>query len=245
MIDLSLKIPKDKFLREIEPLVNRRHVRADDVDAVRKIINRLKMDGQDFVSFSKADRLAVAVGRPDLLRVELEIGEREEAPGLKKRPPVPEGIPARKCPGPFCQGQRLPLAEEFFSFCKKGKRVGKPRGYCRECDAFKNRKHRQDWELRNPQRYRQYRERLNLRNPRLKNKEWQYHGLVPLEKVDFAVEELCRTLGPVELARRIGVGRSTLFRWRNHEIIHVRKEHAARLLNALWEVRNGNNLSNP
>lgn len=67
-----------------------------------------------------------------------------------------------------------------------------------------------------------------------------HHGLVPCSRVGFALEELCKKLGPKETARMLGVSRTTIYDWREHRSVQMRKEYAVHILRSLREVRNGN-----
>lgn len=234
-----------KLLETVEPLIDR-HVRTGELGAVRKTIERIKASGEEFVSLHTADRLVTAVGRPDLLYTDLKPVAQRNAkevdapmPKRKQRSPVPDDIPSKRCPGALCQGQRLPLSPEFWSFYRSGNQAGQPRGYCRECDSFKTGQYRKERRLRDPEGYRKSRQASEIR--KRKHREWQHCGLVPVAKVWFAIDELCRILGTEGVAQRVGVHRATVFEWRSRRFSTVRKEHAARILQALWEVRNGNN----
>ena len=157
-------------------------------------------------------------------------------PQRKKRPSVPVGMPAKRCPGPFCQGQLRPLTE--FYFCKSGRDAGKPRGYCKECDARKGRPYKRAWRHRNPD---ECKER-NIRRRRGKSKDWRYYGYVPFARIEFAFKNLHDLLGPTETAKLIGVTYHCVWRWRTNPPEKMRKEYAARILQVLLEVRreNGN-----
>ena len=152
----------------------------------------------------------------------------------RQRPPIPANVPAKKCPGPLCQGQERPLTE--FYFRKSGRDVGKPLSYCKECGNFTARERRRKWNERNPNYYRQYDQEKRILKPA--NQDWQHYGYVPYSKVEFAVEEICRILGPTKAAQRIGIRRSCLLMWRRRDVRKIYKERAARVFRALLEVRN-------
>ncbi len=214
-------------------------------DTVARTIYRIKRENTSgFVRLETADWIvAVGMGRADLFHTNLEIitqgngkGDSGQLPQRKERPPVPPDVPSKKCPGPFCEGQPRPLSE--FHFYKQGRDTGKSRGCCEECYSFKARKWRQSWEIRNPKYHSEHDRERNIKNR--KHKDWKYYGLVPYSNVSFALEALCKKLGPKATARLVGVGRSTVYMWRGHQFAQIRKEHAARILQSLWEVRNGN-----
>ena len=216
-------------------------------DMVARALYRIKKESTSrFVDFAVADWIvAVGMGRADLFHTELEVitqgnSKRADAqmPKRKKRPPVPPGVPVQKCPGPFCQGQERPRTTEVWYFYKGGRDAGEPLSYCKKCSNFTARKRRREWNKRNPDYYRQYhRERRILK---LAHQDWRYYGYVPYSKVEFAVEELCRILGPTKTAQRIGIHRSSLLMWRRHDVKNIYKERAARVLQALLEVRQEN-----
>lgn len=239
---MAVRISTGKLLEKIEPLIGQ-CVRSDELKAVKRSVRRIKASEKDLILLETADRLVTAVGRPDLLHfgiVEVEdgdIGDNEEQIQPKRRPPVPPGVPAKKCPGPLCQGQPRPLSE--FYFRKRGKGVGRPRSWCKECEIFKSQNDRRRLRQYAPGRYEEALRRRRLRE-RQQHKDWQYDGLVPYPKVGFATEELCREFGPKKVASLLGVSRSALWYWRTQRVEQIRKEYAARILQLLWEVRNGN-----
>ncbi len=208
-------------------------------DTVARTLYRIKRENTSgFVRLETADWIvAVGMGRADLFHTYLEIitqgngkGDSRQLPQRKDRPPVSPNVPSKKCPGPFCEDQPRPLSE-----------FHKSRGCCEECYSFKARKWRQAWKVRNPKYYSEHDRERNIKNR--KHKDWKYYGLVPYSNVSFALEELCKKLGPKVTARLIGVSRTTVYGWRKHQFAQVRKEHAARILQSLWEVRNGNGSS--
>jgi len=67
--------------------------------------------------------------------------------------------------------------------------------------------------------------------------DWRYYGLVPVERVRFALEELTERLGPVETARRLQVSPHTLYCWRTGKRKRLHKEYAARVLVETYQVR--------
>lgn len=214
-------------------------------DTVARALQRIKRENTSgFVGFETAEWIvAVGMGRPDIFRAYFPViaqengnGNGDQLPQRKERPPVPPGVPSKKCRGPFCKGQFRPLSE--FHFHKQGKDIGKPRSYCKECYSFKTRQYRQEWDARNPKYYSDYARARNIKNR--KHKDWEHYGLVSYFKVSFALEELCKRLGPSATARMLGVSRSTVYNWRGHQFPQIRKEYAARILQSLWEVRNGN-----
>lgn len=213
---------------------------------VARALHRIKKENTSgFVNLETAEWIvAVGMGRPDLFHTDLEViaqesgkGDNGQLPQRKKRLPVPSDVPSKKCQGPLCQGQPRPLSE--FHLNKQGRNTDKPRGYCRECRSFGARKSRQSWKVRNSEYCSGYDRERNIRNR--KHKDWKYYGLVPYSSVSFALEELCEKLGPKATAHLIRVSRTTVYEWRKHRSAEIRKEHAARILQALWEVRNGNN----
>lgn len=214
-------------------------------ETVARTIYRIKEENTSgFVLLTTAEWIvAVGMGRPDLFHTYLEVVAQEsdrggngQLPQRKERPLVPPGVPSKKCRGPFCKGQLRPLSE--FHFHKRGRNIGKPRSYCKECYSLKTRQYRQEWDARNPKYYSDYARERNIKNR--KHKDWEHYGLVPYSKVSFALEELCKKLGPSATARMLGVSRSTVYNWRGHQFPQIRKEYAARILQSLWEVRNGN-----
>lgn len=154
----------------------------------------------------------------------------------RERPIVPAGVPAKKCPGPFCQDQLRPLTE--FYFHKSGRDAGRPRTYCKECDAYTSRPYQRAWRKRNPE---ECRER-NIQRRRGKSKHWKYYGHVPFVRVEFALKSLCNLLGRTKTAELIGVTYQCVWKWSTNPPEMMRKEYAARILQTLWEVRNGNGL---
>ena len=158
-------------------------------------------------------------------------------PQRRDRPPVPAGVPFKKCPGPFCQGQERSLAE--FYLHKTGRDAGKPRTYCKECDAHKGRPHQRAWRKRNPE---ECKER-NIRRRKGRSRHWKYYGHVPFSRIQFAFSQLCHLVGPTQTAKLIGVTYQCVWKWQTKPPKTMRKEYAARILQTLWEVRNGSGSS--
>lgn len=214
-------------------------------DVAARTLHRIIRENPKYVRFGTVDWLVAAgMGRPDLLHTDLVTTKRvsqsvsAQLPKRQKRPSVPEGVPAKKCPGRLCKGQFLPLSSEFWNFHKTGKEAGKPRRYCRKCDSFQAGQYRKKRRARDPEGYRKLRQAEQIR--KRKHKDWQYCGLVPASRVMFAVDELCRVFGPGEAARRIGIHQATIFEWRRRKFSRMQQEYAARVLLALQEARNGN-----
>lgn len=211
---------------------------ADTV--ARSLYRIMRENTSGFVELKTADWIvAVGMGRPDLLHTYLQViiqgdGERDsgQLPQRKERPPVPPGVPAKTCRGVFCQGQIRPLLE--FGLYNAGGGKKKLQSRCTECDAFESQKRWKKWELQNPKAHEVYNRRMR------KHQEWEHYGYVPYFRVEFAVEELCSRFGPKKAARLIGVSYRALWTWRTGRSKQVFKENAARILQALSEVRNGN-----
>ena len=63
-------------------------------------------------------------------------------------------------------------------------------------------------------------------------------GLVPLERVVFALDELVAVLGRAGAARRLGISYHCLWAWPGGRRKNMHKEMAARVRRLLWELRN-------
>ena len=61
--------------------------------------------------------------------------------------------------------------------------------------------------------------------------------MVPFKKVEFAITELVNRLGINETARRIPLGHSSLWKYRNKKPTHIHRATAERILTALHTTR--------
>lgn len=142
---------------------------------------------------------------------------------------TPSGKREKLCTGPKhpSGGAWLPLDQ--FYFHKTGRDKGKPRSYCKSCNYSKCRPYQQ-------------KAKEHRYVERARKEGWRYHGYVPFAKVEFAVKTLYRILRSYrKVARATGVAYYSAWRWVNTPPERIKKEYAARLLQALMEVRNEKN----
>ena len=120
-----------------------------------------------------------------------------------------KGVDHKHCGGPLHPdgGAWVPVKD----FTKRGDNKGRLRGNCRACEHY--------WRYRKPPQH----------SPNI--------GYVPFQRFLFAVRELESRVGRYEAARRVGVGKTTWYRWVSGDQEKIQKRNAAKLMKTLQEVR--------
>lgn len=189
-----------------------------------------------------ADKILIAIdkvealynGELEVFDVDLATGrvKKENTPEPKKRPPVPNDVPTKKCPGPLCQGHPRPLKK----FALKGRNTEKRLAQCEECHRYRQRVYDQRYSLRRAEKVRATQERHNRDRRTKHGKDWKYYGFVPVSKVSMAIEIVCNRLGPKEASRRLGVSPQMLWRYRTDRSRSLHKQHAMAILRLAYSL---------